>query len=440
MPRAYALFWWLTAAGWTMWTLADSTLSALIPSTSSRLIFCDMADRTPEWALPVEDFLWLARPVVELATPVLLLLLAWAATRMHALWSAAAGTGLVAFGYVAVQGVSWLSPLPEDATCGVDPDTLGTMSMAAMAWTFLPAALILLAARAQIGPFPWRAVGAIALTAALVAGVVLAVRLAPEAPAGQTAAQDGTPRYALVLSGRRIVVADLQTGGDAGTVPTADPRLYNYRAVARDVAPGHYLAAASTHGTQALDGGDARSRIYRVTVAGNGDAAVGERVGPEFKGVVTELAAAEDGTIAYTRVTGDFEANRIETIVGVVGGREWSLGDKQGLEGEKPGVRWSGPTAQEPPDTRELVAYGEQSLRVHTRGGRPRGPIALDPSGRYLLTARVITDDSSYELVRIDLGAPGKPSAAPWSPEVTMGDLPEKVVWAAERDVSGLAW
>lgn len=431
MPRAYALFWWLLAASWTMWTLTESTLSVLIPSTS-RFVFCDMADRTPEWARPVEDFLWLARPVVELATPLLLLLLAWAATRVQALWSGAAGVGLVAFGYVVVQGVSWLSPLPEDATCGVDPDTLGTMSMAGMAWTFLPAALILFAARAQIAPFPWWPVCAIALTASLVAGVVLAVRLAPEAPAGQVTSPDGTPRYALVLSGRRIVVADTQTGEDAGTVPTADPQLYNYRAVARDVAPGQYLAAASTHGTQALDGGEARSRIYRITVGKDGDAAVGERAGPELQGVVTELASAEDGRIAYTRVTGDFEANRVETVVGVVGGREWSLGDKQGLEGEKPGVHWSGPTAPVPPDTRELVAYGEQSLRVHTRNGTARGPTALDPSGRYLLVARIITDDPSYELVRVDLQAPGKPSIGPWPPE--------KVVWTAKRDVSGLAW
>lgn len=362
-PRQrYAMFWWLLAAGTTAWTAGRWWLIVLVPD-SAELITCGYTTYEPtgpEWQEDLSEVLGTIEFPLTTLMPFLLLLLAWVVAvrgpgrpRVH-IRSAAVGAAAVMLDYALVVVIDLLNPVPEDAACSVDPDTLQGVSFEQVATVLGPAVLVVLAAWAGVResarlplrrPFPWRPVAAV-VTAGLVlaAAVVVVVRLVPgHRPAPATAA-DGTPRHVLVRSGRRLLVVDQEHGREAGQVPVPDPALYNYTAVARDVRPGSYLAAVTSLGERELGGG--RSRIYRITVDGDGEAVVGEPVGGEFAGVIRDLDVSPEGRVAYSRTVMDLsgEPRLAASVVGVLGpAHEWPVTGFGGFGEGDVGLRWDGP-------------------------------------------------------------------------------------------------
>ncbi|MFD0660773.1 hypothetical protein [Thermocatellispora tengchongensis] len=344
-PQSYALFWW-----WTAFLLPASTLvHSHVPALSEELyISCSWSGWEPadtSWSAAVA---WISEILAVLfpGIPVVLVLCAWLVARRGSgrprvhLWAAGTAVTLIAGSYTLSRVQSLLEPVPEYATCTVDPATLNEVSPARIALALTPAALVLVAAWTGLRPpplpprrpVPWRPIlVAAALFALPVAGAVALMRLTPYEPAEPVLAADGTPRYALAL-GDRLTVVDLAEGGEPVTVAAPDPEFYQYTAIAPDREPGRYVASVTTAGDGAFGG--RRSRIHRVDLDGDGGAVVLGQVGPEVEGMISDVAVSPSGEIAYARLVAEpgdsFEVGT--THVGLVNARrEWSAPRGQGL-------------------------------------------------------------------------------------------------------------
>ncbi|MEW9529712.1 hypothetical protein [Microbispora sp. NPDC049125] len=365
--RRVPLFWWCLAAGMTLWSLAGGFVvflpPGLLPSGLLETVTCGWTSYGPMEDPQHEklvDLLSAIQSWLVTGTPVLLALLAWTVAvrgrgrpRVHQ-WAAGVGTLAVALGYVITAIGAWLDPLPEEAACSVDPDLLSILSPADVAWSLGPALFVMAAAWTGLrdplrrSPLPWRRIGLVTAAVVVAAATLVAVQVEWTAPSPAAVAADGTPRHALMISGRRLIVLDLERGVEVGRVPAADPELYNYTAVARDVGRGHYVAAASTLRRDGL--GPARSRVYRISVDGGGVARVDGPVGGDLDGLVRDLAVSPEGRIAYARQNVDPGDGQYAdpgdgpwaAVIGVLGpAREWPLRGT-GTDGVR-GLVWDGP-------------------------------------------------------------------------------------------------
>ncbi|MEV0148374.1 MULTISPECIES: hypothetical protein [unclassified Nonomuraea] len=257
-----------------------------------------------------------------------------------------------------------------------------------------------------------------------IAGVVALGPLFGE-PAEPPRAADGTPRLALALSGDRLVVVDLSGRTLPVGVPAPGAPFIQFTAIARDARPGRYLAAVTTPG----DGGYGGrvSRVHRVSLNGYDGARLGEQVGGDLDGMVTDLAVSPAGRVAYSRVVpaSDSTGSIGTTYVGVTGPadgragrllREWSAPGAHGSTRDAAlGLHWR--------DADTLV--------FHARSPRARTPrlASLDTSrpGAALLpgeTVRVLnalTDGPALTTPGTGTGTGGMvlaeagPGPGPWS-------------------------
>ncbi|GAA3018941.1 hypothetical protein [Streptosporangium longisporum] len=349
--QVYPLFWWWLAFTLSAWNLAI----AFFPTAGLiETISCSWVGTKPS---PESRWEWMARlaPVeshLTFAMPVALGLCIWLIAargagrpRVHQ-WTAFTAVVLVVVDHGLEHAMTFLDPLPEDASCSVDPATLNAVGWEQTAWTLAPAVLVLIGAatgvRGPARPRPrpsWRAVTAVLVVVATVVAVV-AVRLIP-GPVTEAAirAADGTSRYALVNAGNRLVVLDLTEGTESGVVPAPDRRFHRYTSVVADGEPGWYLAAVTTAWRGAF--GRQASRIYRVALDGFGGATVGDQVGGDLEGRIGDLAVSPQGRVAYSRVvTAPDDPGEIATTVAGIAGerREWSAPGGHGLGDSRDGA------------------------------------------------------------------------------------------------------
>ncbi|MET7465346.1 hypothetical protein [Nonomuraea sp. NPDC005501] len=257
-----------------------------------------------------------------------------------------------------------------------------------------------------------------------IAGVVALGPLFRE-PAEPPRAADGTPRLALALSGDRLVVVDLSGRTLPTAVPAPEAPFTQFTAIARDARPGRYLAAVTTPG----DGGYGGrvSRVYRVGLNGYDGARLGEQVGGDLGGMVTDLAVSPAGRVAYSRVVpaSDSTGSIGTTYVGVTGPAD-------GREGG-PVREWSAPGAHGSARDAALGLHWRDAdtLVFHARSPRARTPrlASLDTSrpGTALLpgdTVRVLnalTDGPALTAPGTGTGtgrmvlAEAGPGPGPWS-------------------------
>ncbi|WP_202638018.1 hypothetical protein [Bailinhaonella thermotolerans] len=310
--QAHTAFWWCLLVGWAVCDLVTEAARSAFPEAMGVEFYsCTaMTGSVEEWRWAAQSALWQARNDLELARPVLLAGLAWLVVRrgrpaVH-LWAAGGAAVMFLLPGLLAYAAEAVDPYPPDAyDCDFDPDT--GFPWTGFALTMPPLALAVAAAwsgvrRDPLPRVPWRPVGAaVAVIAVLAGGVALAVRLTPAGPPSPPAvAKDGTPRHALVVTGVRLAVLDVERGEEVERLSAPDPRVYRFTAVARDTSPGRYYAAATDSGD-----GYGKSYLYRVTVDGDGSGEIRERVGPEVEGVITDLAVSPDGRIARWSVEVD---------------------------------------------------------------------------------------------------------------------------------------
>ncbi|GLW09000.1 hypothetical protein Misp01_41300 [Microtetraspora sp. NBRC 13810] len=399
--RSYALLYWWLAVALTasegVFLLAVTVAPQIATPTYVGCVTV-MSAPFPDWRMTASAWVGDAAGFLWYALPVGLALGAWLVARRGAgrprvhLWAASAGVTLVAARYALDRAQDWLS-LSGEMSCGVDPAAPHGVTVEAMAWAMAPAVCLLAGAWAGTahGRPPWRRIGVIAVAVAVpVAAVTVVPPLLPYEPAGQVLGADGTQRYALVRSGGGLAVLDLVEGGEPEPVEAPDPEFHQYTAIVRDTVPGRYLAAVSTWG----DGASRRSRIHRVDLDGDGGAMVRERVGGDVEGVVNDLAVSPGGRVAYSRlVASPVEPAEVgQTVVGLVGGREWSApgGHGQGVSGDGDlGLHWR--------DADTLVfrarSDGDPSARLVALDVRDPGADLL--AGRTLYTMDVFRDGTS---------------------------------------------
>ncbi len=358
--QSYSLFWWWMAVLLAVREFVLMLLILFVPSLmATEIVSCGWTgyDASPEWKWELSARLWQIDAFVTPAIPVAMVLCIWLIARRGAdrprvhKWTAFAGVSLICLDYGLTRAQALLNPMPEEASCSVDPATFNAFPLEYVGWMFAPAVFVMIGAwtgmrppmRSARRPLPWRPVALVAaVTALLVAVAVVIVRLTPEPP--PAVAADGTPRHALVLKGHRLAVLDLVEGGEPNAVGAPDERFYQYTGVVRDTTPGRYLAAVTTAGNGAW--GDRSSRIYQISVHGDGDAEVGEQVGGDYDGIIKDLAVSPQGRIAYSRAVGkrDSSLEIDRTFVGLVDDhREWSAAGGQGFgafgDGEL-GLHW----------------------------------------------------------------------------------------------------
>ncbi|MEV4896843.1 hypothetical protein AB0K48_46550 [Nonomuraea sp. NPDC055795] len=314
--------WWFGA----FLVVVSSLVRQWLPADDGQLVFCSWsgAEARPPWEMVLPGYLLSAANATAIATA---LLLGWVSVRRSGVPRLATTTVvvLIALTHTLLQAARAVSALPAGAACSIDPATFETTPWAEIAWTLVPAVLVLFGARAALDlprP-PWRP---IALAAAVTAAAAFAVFLVRQPPAGPVAsrASDGTPRHVLAITGSTLTVVDLDDGGTT-RVQAPDPAFYLFTAVARDVTPGAYLAAVTTRGDGAY--GERTSRVHRVRMDGDGGATVGDQVGGDLDGWVMDLAVSGTGTIAYSRLLPDPQDSGevATTAVGLIGQkREWS--------------------------------------------------------------------------------------------------------------------
>lgn len=378
-------------------------------------------DTAEPWKWELADLVAGAQARVALGLPVVVGLGAWLVAcrgeRAGArIWAALAVAGVVAADHVLLTVRLWLGWTPEGADCTVAPEAAHAVPAAQLVWTFAPAVLAMAGAWAA-GRTPlershrqsWWPVWA---AAALAAGTVLAASGTLRLPAGdpeQPLAPDGTPRYALVITGDRLGVLDLVAGGEPRPLPAPDPAFFQYTAITRDTRPGGYLAAVSTAGDGAFGGRS--SRVYRIVMDGDGGAAVGGQVGGDLAGTVLDLAVSARGQIAYSRVVA-VPADTLEvatTFVGLVAPRrEWSAAGAHGAAGGN-----AGPLGLHWRDAGTLAFHtaAERAGRV-AAAGRTGRVVALDVTrpGSDLLAARelhTLADGGDGLALSIPGGTPG---------------------------------
>ncbi|MEU6427073.1 hypothetical protein ABZ860_14360 [Microbispora sp. NPDC046973] len=451
--QSYALFWWWLALALTAWDVAWMLLLMFVPSLWLSLdvetIGCSWmgGGPLPEWRKVWSERLALADGALLYLLPLtlglgirLIAVRGAGRPRVH-LWTAFAAVTLVAAQYALRQAELLLDPMPDHADCSVDPAVLNSLDWTEVAWIFAPAVPVLIGAAIGIrtpGPRPRRrpsrrlsrlssrpiALGAAALVA--VTAVVLAVRWADRpATEAEVRAADGTPRYALVPAHNTLVVLDLTTGRESAVVSAPDPEFYQYGAVAPDGAPGRYLASVSTTGDGAFGG--RRSRVYEVVMDGDGGAEVGDQVGGEFEGVISDLAVSPQGRRAYARLVAA-PGNTVNvgvTVVGLLGeNREWSAPGGQGVGGDGPlGLHWRDPD--------RLVFHAVSRKARHPRVvmldvGRPGGDL-LAAETLHVLDGDAFGDGTARTLpggTRMLLSEVG--AARNWNQEILLLDPPGK--------------
>ncbi|MEV7009698.1 hypothetical protein [Streptosporangium sp. NPDC051022] len=419
--QPYALFWWCLALALTVWSLAETALVEFVPELGlTETINCSWGgiEPIPDWKWALSGRISEASSFLQLAIPVVLGLCVWlidrrgdGRPRVH-LWTAFAGIGLIVLGHLLQLAQGLVDLMPEDAGCSVDPAIFDVIPPERLAWTFAPALLLLAGAWAGVrvpAPRPrsrprWRPIvaAAVAVAVAVVAVVVVVVRQAAGPPGAPRPAADGTPRHALVLSGDRLVLLELDGNAEPEPIAAPDRVFYQYTAIARDVVPGRYVAAVTTAGKGAR--GERSSRIYRIVVDGNG-AAAGERIGGDLRGIVGDLAVSPRGRVAYSRVVGtpDDSTEVGATFVGLVDSRgEWAMPKGRGASDfltARLGLHWRDadtlvfravpPGARSPHlvalDTRRPSADPPAVTTIHTMEALKEGRALSVPGGNRIL-------------------------------------------------------